>query len=35
MGTPGFPRAGAPTEELAAPTDPLSNDPTTETADPA
>ncbi len=35
MGTPGFPRAGATTEELAAPTDPLSNDPTTETADPA
>ena len=35
MGTPGFPREGVPREELAAPTDPLSNDPTTETADPA
>jgi cold shock CspA family protein len=35
MGTPGFPREGVPREELAAPTDPLSNDPTTETAEPA
>jgi cold shock CspA family protein len=35
MGTPGFPREGVPVEQLAAPTDPLSNDPTTETAEPA